>query len=134
MQKFTTLAANLSPFAKTMIRIGAVSGALSVCLGAIGAHKLKKDLAALPPEKADHLQDMFRKAKEYHVMNSIMLIVSGSIAKFPKLSCPLFLAGIVLFSGPLYYQAFTQQYSILNQAAPFGGTCSILGWLSLLFI
>lgn len=124
----------LTPLAKLFLRIGAVSGASAVILGAIGAHKLTKDYKSLNQEKATHLMAMFEKANKYHFINSSMLIVSSVIARYPLISCGLFLGSIIGFSGPLYYQAFTTEYSGLNKVAPYGGTCAILGWLSLVLV
>ena len=125
---------NFSPIAKIFIRLGALSGASAVALGAIGAHKLKKEYQKLPQEKAAHLTDMFDRANKYHFINSTMMIVGSIVAKYPLVSCSLFLGSLVMFSGPLYYQAFTTEYSSFNKLAPFGGTCAILGWLSLVLV
>lgn len=40
--------------------------------------------------------------------------------------------GTVLFSGTLYYRAFTGKKPAFVSLAPMGGTCLILAWLSLL--
>merc|ERR1712226_461405 len=123
----------LSSSSKLFIRIGAISGALSVILGAIGSHKLKKDYQNLDTEKAQHLTLMFEKANKYHMINSVMTIVSAVVPKYPKISCSLFILSIFLFSGPLYIQCFTKEYSKINKIAPYGGFCTIFGWLSLIF-
>lgn len=41
--------------------------------------------------------------------------------------------GTALFSGTLYYRAFTGNKPPFARMAPMGGTCLILAWLSLLF-
>ena len=36
-----------------------------------------------------------------------------------------------MFSGPLYYKAFTNEDNKVKKMAPYGGMCMIIGWLAL---
>ena len=47
-----------------------------------------------------------------------------------RLACALFLAGIVLFSGPLYLLALTGARAF-GFVAPFGGVAFLAGWAAL---
>ena len=119
---------------KLFLVISALSGALSVALGAFGAHGLKKILAA---ESILTFETGVRY-QFYHTF--ALLAVAILFAKIPgKLlvwSGYSFLAGIILFSGSLYALAFIQETQAvglkkLGIVTPFGGLFFIAGWLLL---
>ena len=120
---------------KGFLKTAALLGALSVILGAFGAHALKErfDTATL------QIYETAVRYQFYHVV--ALLAVAMLYAAFPvkllRLAGSLFVTGIVLFSGSLYLLCYTK-YANLNMnwigaITPLGGVAFIAGWL-LLFI
>jgi len=75
--------------------LAAYSGALAIGLGAFGAHSLK---GRVDPA----LIKTWETAAQYHLMHSVALLCTGTIAKKTQggtLTSKLFVAGTVLFSG-----------------------------------
>lgn len=113
------------------IKIIALSGALSVAMGAFAAHGLDGSLSP-------RLMDTFRTAVLYQFLHSLALL--GIICLPEQLLqsgrqlwvARSFLAGIILFSGSLYALVFTG-ISALGIITPLGGTAFIVGWGSLFF-
>lgn len=128
------------------VRLAGLSGASAVILGAIGSHKLH------PTHEKDETKTIFETANRFHFFHSLALL-SVPLARYPAIvrnlsNCRhiyayinfelfllktggLLLVGTLLFSGTLYYRAFTgdKQYA---RFAPYGGFCLIVGWLTLL--
>src|SRR5882672_3522959 len=80
------------------IALGALSGALSVVLGAFGAHALKDTLT--PDQLA-----VWTAAVHYQALHALALIAFGIISErwnTRALAAWCFLIGTVLFSGSLY--------------------------------
>ncbi|MBI2268980.1 MAG: DUF423 domain-containing protein [Bacteroidetes bacterium] len=112
--------------------IAGISGALSVALGAMGAHALK---AVIAPE----LLQTYEKAVQYQVYHTfgliaVALLMQSNPAKFLRWSGNLFIAGIVLFSGSLYFLSTRSLIGIegmrwVGAITPFGGLSFITGWL-----
>lgn len=113
--------------ASHLVTIGALSGFLTVALGAFGAHGLE---ASLP---AKHLE-WWDKAVEYQGLHSLALILSGLLAlhlpRPPRVAAWGFIVGILLFSGSLYILALTGA-RWLGMITPFGGTAFLVGWIAL---
>lgn len=111
--------------------IGALLGGLAVALGAFGAHGLK---ARLAPEKLV----TFETGVRYQVYHSLALLAVGLVqialpaAGTLALSGWLFLAGIALFSGSLYWLALGGP-RWLGPVTPLGGLALIGGWILLVF-
>jgi uncharacterized membrane protein YgdD (TMEM256/DUF423 family) len=113
------------------IKIIALSGALSVAMGAFAAHGLDGSLSP-------RLMDTFRTAVLYQFLHSLALL--GIICLPEQLLhrgrqlwvARSFLAGIILFSGSLYALVFTG-ISALGIITPLGGTAFIVGWGTLFF-
>jgi uncharacterized membrane protein YgdD (TMEM256/DUF423 family) len=113
------------------IKIVALSGALSVAMGAFAAHGLDGSLSP-------RLMDTFRTAVLYQFLHSLALL--GIIGLPEQLLysgrqlwvARSFLAGIILFSGSLYALVFTG-ISALGIITPLGGTAFIVGWGALFF-
>lgn len=112
--------------------VGAINGLLAVGAGAYGAHGLNSE---------DYLQDSFNAAVQYHMWHSLALLAvawfteqrrNTSAAKWGHLAGGLFLTGIVLFSGTLYYRGITGEL-FLSGAAPAGGVALMAGWAMLAF-
>lgn len=112
-----------------LIAAGAVSGALSVALGAFAAHALK---SRLPTETLT----VFQTGVQYQFYHSLGLILVGVVVQFARPSAllaasgVLMLVGILLFSGSLYVLSMTGIRSI-GIVTPFGGVAFIAAWLLL---
>ncbi len=107
---------------------GAISGLLTVVLGAFGAHGLENHL---PSQQLA----WWHKAVDYQGLHSMALLATG-LFSLHKPTAPLrlaggfFMLGILLFSGSLYLLALSGIRS-LGMITPFGGLAFIIGWFSL---
>ena len=120
---------------KTLLRIAAFSGALSVALGAFGAHGLKKIAS---PE----MVTAFETGVRYQFYHTFALLALALLSeKLParklKWTAACFIAGIVLFSGSLYlltalHATHTVGLTGIGVLTPVGGVFFIVGWLLLL--
>jgi uncharacterized membrane protein YgdD (TMEM256/DUF423 family) len=110
----------------TAARLAAAAGFLAVLLGAFGAHGLK-DLLARNGTTA-----IWEKAVFYHFIHAVMLFVLAERKNFLKFAWWTFLAGILIFSGSLYFLAVTDMHW-LGAVTPVGGLCLLAGWFSLCF-
>ncbi|CAN5626111.1 DUF423 domain-containing protein [soil metagenome] len=120
---------------RLFISTGAVLAAVSVILGAFGAHALKAKLAA------EQLQ-VFETGVKYQMYHSLALILLGLLAE--KINSQYigyagysFLAGIAFFSGSLYLLSTRsilgiESWKFLGPVTPMGGLCFIAGWVFLL--
>ena len=110
-----------------LLALGAVSGAISVMLGAFGAHALKVRLSA------DALS-AFQTAVQYQMMHSLALIAVGLwLVRHPddmlsRYAAVAFCFGILFFSGSLYGLTLGGP-RWLGPVTPIGGTLFIAGWL-----
>ena len=106
------------------IAIGALSGAVSVALGAFGAHGLKAHFA--PEQLAT-----WNTSVHYQALHALALIMFGLFAeRWNARSCAgwCFVIGTLLFSGSLYALALgAPRWS--GAITPFGGGAFIAGWL-----
>jgi uncharacterized membrane protein YgdD (TMEM256/DUF423 family) len=120
---------------KPALIAGAVLGALGVVLGAFAAHGLTK---VLPPEKVD----VFQKGVTYQFYHCFALILAGlayahSPSKAMAATVPLFVLGVVLFSGSLYLYPMLEVKQVAipvwaRLLTPLGGLFFIGGWVSFL--
>jgi len=118
------------------IKTAAILGALSVALGAFAAHTLKGSISA-------YALEIFETAVKYQFYHVFALLAAGILYKefsnnFLRWSGRLFIAGIILFSGSLYFLAFVKAavipgYNWIGAITPLGGLCFILGWLFIFF-
>jgi uncharacterized membrane protein YgdD (TMEM256/DUF423 family) len=109
---------------QTWIGVGAASGALTVALGAFGAHALKERLAAEDLE-------IWQTAVHYQGLHALALIAFGLAQQSrPMRGLPgwCFLLGSAIFAGTLYAIALGGP-RWLGAITPFGGASLILGWL-----
>ena len=110
------------------VLIGGLSAALSVALGAFGAHGLK---SRLDPE----LLAVFEVCVRYHMYHALALLAvawawtrwRGSLVTAGGW---LFVAGIVIFSGSLYVLSLTG-VRWLGAITPIGGVAFLAGWACL---
>lgn len=119
---------------KGFLKTGALIAALSVILGAFAAHKIKGMVS-------DNALDIFETAVKYQFYHAFALLITGIIyTAFPGSKTiwagRLFIAGIILFSGSLYFLAYLKatvspSYQWVGAITPFGGACFIAGWILL---
>lgn len=117
---------------KKILILAAVFAALSVALGAIGAHALENLLN-------ERFQKAFETAARYQMYHSLALAICAILIYFKPnnliaMAAKLFIAGIILFSGSLYLLTFfyLQKITSLNfigAITPLGGLCFIVGWV-----
>ncbi len=110
---------------KAWLIIAAVTGLLSVALGAFGAHALKSLLN-------EYGASIWETAVQYQMFHTIALLFVGIwqyVDKTANLDPAgwLFLIGMLLFSGSLYLLAVAQ-IKWLGAVTPFGGVAFLAGW------
>ncbi|WP_372472931.1 DUF423 domain-containing protein [Capnocytophaga sp. ARDL2] len=119
---------------KNIILSGAILGAISIILGAFGAHSLKEILTI------DQLTS-FESGVRYQMYHAIFLLFVGLINflsdKQRKTLHILTLLGTIMFSGSIYLLA-TQDLMGMNlkflwPVTPIGGTLLIIAWIFLCF-
>jgi uncharacterized membrane protein YgdD (TMEM256/DUF423 family) len=112
------------------LKFAAISGFLSVALGAFGAHGLKKRLS-------EDMLAVYQTGVEYQFMHTLALLaVSLFILHWGKSTALTiagfsFIAGIIIFSGSLYALSLSG-IKILGAITPIGGLAFLIGWASLL--
>ena len=118
MQKFILLSA-------------AVLGALSVMIGAFGAHALKATL------EAEGRLDTFETAVKYQFYHTLALLMIGILLyhihdKLLGYAGLSIIAGVLIFSGSLYILCLSG-IRWMGVITPIGGLLMIVGWV-LLFV
>lgn len=116
------------------LRTAAILGALTVALGAFGAHGLEGKVA-------DKAVKTFETAVRYQMFHVFALALAGILYRdFPnkwiKTSGVLFLLGILLFSGSLYLLTWatavvSPNFRWVGPITPVGGLFFIGGWIYL---
>jgi|LakMenEpi03Aug12_release.lakeMendotaPanAssembly.Ray.scaffolds.fasta_scaffold450496_2 uncharacterized membrane protein YgdD (TMEM256/DUF423 family) len=118
-----------------LIRLAALSGAVAVILGALGAHQLKTMLSASS-------LDSFDKGVKYQMYHTLLLLIMAfsykpEIEKEIKQIAIFLILGISLFSFSIYLlstQSITGiDFSFLGPITPLGGLAMITAWLLLAF-
>lgn len=114
---------------KLLLIIGSISGAISVVLGAFGAHALKDSLSA------SGRLETFETAVKYQMYHSLAMILLGLLMihfqhRFLNYASYSFLIGIIIFSGSLYLLCATG-FSKLGAVTPIGGVFLIAAWVFL---
>ncbi|KAK9425487.1 hypothetical protein SUNI508_12943 [Seiridium unicorne] len=109
--------------------LAAVYGGTAVALGAFGAHGLKKRIA--DPQRLQN----WNTAAQYQLIHSVATLVVASLApqtRTTKWAGGLFIAGMTMFSGSLYFLTIDpQKYRAMGPVTPLGGLCFIAGWAAL---
>ena len=114
-------------------------GAIAVSLGALGAHFLKSKLETglITTEQLNGF-DTAVKYQMYHVLAMLLLLVLSQLNpnKYFAWAYNLFLLGIILFSGSLYFLCTRHLLGadwlrFLGPVTPLGGICFVAGWLCL---
>lgn len=101
-------------------------GALTIALGAFGAHALKESLTI-------EALKSFETGVRYQMYHIIVLLFVNIYTEFTQRSKKrlnfLFLSGIVFFSGSIYAIAFGIPAKFIWFITPLGGLFFILGWV-----
>lgn len=115
----------------SFLRIGALTGALAVAIGAFGAHGLK-------PHLSDYQITIFEKGVQYQFYHTLALLAVGLLLgrspenKWLKRAGWLFVAGIIGFSGSLYLLACRDLLAFpvgwAGPVTPLGGLCFLAAW------
>lgn len=120
---------------KGFLQTAAVLGALSVGLGAFGAHALKR----VASDAAVSIFETGVRYQFYHVFAIALaaILYRDFSSKWLVWSGDLFVTGIILFSGSLYLLTYVKAAAKTNLEwvgviTPFGGLAFIAGWLCLL--
>jgi uncharacterized membrane protein YgdD (TMEM256/DUF423 family) len=114
---------------KGFLVTAALLGALSVALGAFGAHALKETLS-------EQSLNTYETAVRYQFYHVFALALAGILrGYFPdskiRIAGILFIAGIIVFSGSLYLLVSLPDMRWLGAITPIGGLCFIGGWIML---
>jgi uncharacterized membrane protein YgdD (TMEM256/DUF423 family) len=107
------------------LTLGCIFAALSVALGAFGAHGLKELVS-------DARLSVFETAVRYQMYHAFALIMfhfwhQKESRKYSWIAY-LFIAGILVFSGSLYVLVLLD-IPILGAITPLGGVFFILAWM-----
>lgn len=114
---------------RSFLITAALLGALSVALGAFGAHGLKQVL----DEKSLAIFETAVRYQFYHVFALALTAIVYKEYPLPvtQYAGRLFIAGIIVFCGSLYLLTALPRYSWLGAITPLGGICFISGWIAL---
>ena len=115
--------------AKAVLILAGILGALSVGIGAFGAHGLQDTLTA------NGKVDTFETAVKYQFYHTLALLLLGILMlnfqqSYLTYAAYAFTGGIVVFSGSLYVLSLTNM-TWLGAITPIGGLGFILGWVFL---
>jgi len=107
--------------------VGAINGFLAVAAGAFAAHGLE---TRVPPQALE----IFQTGAHYHLAHAIALVavslVRGPGVPRANVAGWLFTAGIVLFSGSLYFLVLADSTALVL-LTPLGGVSFLAGWVML---
>ncbi|TWT33186.1 DUF423 domain-containing protein [Blastopirellula retiformator] len=124
--------------AKLVLVLAAICGLTGVAAGAMGDHALKSHLKEMGVADIQPSVERLEIGVRYQMFHAtaligvgVLLLASdrGRIAASIAALC--FVIGVVLFSGGLYFMAFTQNDSLV-MLVPIGGTTYMIGWGALL--
>lgn len=107
---------------------GAISGFLSVALGAFAAHGLQSRVG--PAEIA-----VFETGARYQMYHALALLAVAWVAMqgggtWATVAGWAFVVGTILFSGTLYYLGITGSRALV-MVTPVGGLAFLVGWAAL---
>jgi uncharacterized membrane protein YgdD (TMEM256/DUF423 family) len=124
--------------ARFYLFVSAISGLLSVVLGAFGAHGLKK---VVSPD----MLAAYQTGVQYQFIHTLVLLAiaillltsatNSAVVKKLKLSANLMIIGTLLFSGSLYTMTFMSVAggfpTWIGPITPIGGLTLIMAWILL---
>jgi uncharacterized membrane protein YgdD (TMEM256/DUF423 family) len=112
---------------RTILVVAGILGFLSVALGAFGAHALKELL------EANGRSETFELAVRYQFFHTLaLLFIGASHSRNHSMAALLFLLGILLFSGSLYFLALTNSTRLV-MITPIGGLVLLSAWAKLVW-
>ena len=119
---------------KNIVVTAAILGALTIMIGAFGAHGLKE----LITEKSLVSFETGVRYQMYHVIVMLILGISTNILpKTQKWVFRFFIIGILLFSGSIYLLTLNEflpfDAKTIAFITPIGGFLLIIGWLRLAY-
>jgi len=117
---------------ETVICTAAIFGALSIVLGAFGAHAFKKILS-------EEKLSSFEVGVRYQMYAALTLLILGFNLDFElyseRLAFYSLTAGTLLFSFSIYFLSFADYWKknlkFLGPITPLGGLFMIIGWIAL---
>ena len=113
---------------KLALTITSILGAITIMLGAFGAHALKDSLTA-------EALASFNTAVKYQMYHVIVLLIvnlsSYFSSKIKNVLSILFFLGILFFSGSIYAITFGVEASKIWFITPLGGLVFIAAWLTM---
>ena len=122
---------------KGFLRTAVILGAISVAMGAFGAHYLR-DVKMV----SDRAVATFETAVRYQFYHVFALLAASILYKDFRSAtmlwaCRLFVTGIILFSGSLFLLTYKQAavlpgFGWVGPITPFGGLAFIAGWMLML--
>merc|ERR1712166_359729 len=106
------------------VRLAGLSGAASIGLGAVGAHKLK--------DQPDKYKNIWKTSVQYHQFGTVALLGCASVpsARARMVGGVGIAAGTALFCGSNYMVAYYQD-SQYAKAGPAGGMVMMAGLAAL---
>jgi len=116
-----------------LVTIG-IMGAISVLMGAVGAHILEDNIS-------DKYLNMFNTANEFLMYHALALIgltaMNRNVSRsYLNTIYYLFVIGIILFSGTLYITSLTEltgfSLGLSGTLTPIGGILLIIGWIAVI--
>jgi len=121
-------------FNKNIVATAAILGAVTIAIGAFGAHGLKQ----LVDAKAITTFETGVRYQMYHVF-ALLIVGFASIlsASTQKWVFRFFIIGIIFFSGSIYLlslnELFTFDAKSIGFITPIGGLFFIIGWFRLAY-
>ena len=107
-----------------------VLGALTIVLGAFGAHALQE---LLDQDQLDSFETAVRYQMYHVIVMLIILLTSFFSESQKKVLVLIFLIGILFFSGSIYAISFGIDPKNIWFITPLGGVFLIIGWLLLAY-
>ncbi len=114
---------------RAWVVLAGLNGMLAVGMGAYAAHGLAGDA---------YVQGLAERASQYQLLHALALLAADRLAaegrRLAHGAAALFLAGLLLFSGSLYWRALTGAALPLPMITPAGGMAFMAGWLVLALV
>ncbi len=105
-------------------------GALTIILGAFGAHALQEKLN---PEQLNSFETAVRYQMYHVIVMLIVLLNSFFTQRQQNTIVRMFLVGIFFFSGSIYAISFGFDSKNIWFITPLGGVFFIIGWILLAY-
>jgi uncharacterized membrane protein YgdD (TMEM256/DUF423 family) len=117
---------------KKTIKTAAILGFIAIVFGAFGAHTLKKMVGTLE-------LNTFETGVKYQMYHALFLLFVGTTKAISEAAKKIIyyttLAGIVLFSGSLYFLAINSflpfNFKPFGFVTPIGGLLFLVAWVCL---